>query len=122
VPDGYTRFRGAGVSFVHPQGWRVTERESADGAPSVQVTAPDETDIPGPLIQLIVGSEAGDRFDSLLDQERIVIEEVNDGKIQSQEEVEIEGATRAAQRGDLDARQVVGGVFEGVGRGGRPWS
>ena len=58
----------------------------------------------------------------MLDQERIVIEEVNDGKIQSQEEVEIEGATRAAPRGDLDARQVVGGVFEGVGRGGRPWS
>jgi hypothetical protein len=58
VPDGYTRFRGAGVSFVHPQGWRVTERESADGAPSVQVTAPDETDTPGPLIQLIVGSGA----------------------------------------------------------------
>ncbi len=95
VPDGYTQFRGAGVSFVHPQGWLVTERESADGAPSVQVTAPDETDTPGPLIQLIVVPEAGDRFDSLLDQERIVIEEVNDGKIQSQEEVEIEGATRA---------------------------
>ena len=47
-PAPGTQFRGAGVSFVHPQGWRVAQRESAHGAPSVQVTAPDETDTPGP--------------------------------------------------------------------------
>ena len=32
VPDGYTTFEGAGVSFAHPEGWRVQER-SARGRP-----------------------------------------------------------------------------------------
>lgn len=96
VPKGYVRFSGAGVSFIHPAGWRVSQGKDPDGAPSVEVTAPGQSATPGAsVIQLTVFPRASGRFESLLDQSRVVIEAVNKGKIESEDEVKLQGAERA---------------------------
>jgi hypothetical protein len=95
VPDGYKTFSTAGISFAYPGDWQVQERTDADGAPAVQITPPDKAKTPYGLIQLSISPGAGDRFESLADQRRIVIRDVNDAKIESDEPVEIPGAKQA---------------------------
>jgi hypothetical protein len=95
VPDGYKTFSTAGISFAYPGDWQVAERTDADGAPAVQITPPDKAKTPYGLIQLTISPDAGDRFESLADQRRIVIRDVNDAKIESDEPVEIPGAEQA---------------------------
>jgi hypothetical protein len=95
VPDGYERFSGAGVTFAYPRGWEVREETDEDGGPFVQITPPDQSKTPYGVVQLSVTPGAGDRFDSLADQRRVVLRDVNDGKIESDEEVDVEGAEKA---------------------------
>jgi hypothetical protein len=95
VPDGYEQFTGAGVTFSYPGGWEVREETDADGGPFVQITPPDKSKTPYGVVQLSVTPSAGDRFDSLADQRRVVLRDVNDGKIDSDESVDIDGADRA---------------------------
>lgn len=95
VPEGYVTFSGSGISFVHPAGWKVDQRTDADGAPTVQVTAPRADATPAPLIQLTVVPGGGGRFDSFVEQRRVVVERVNDGKLDSEGEVELQGARKA---------------------------
>ena len=95
VPDGYKTFSTAGISFAYPGDWQVAERTDADGAPAVEITPPEKARTPYGLIQLVVSPKAGDRFDSLVDQSRIVVRDVNNGKIESDEEVDVPGSKRA---------------------------
>lgn len=95
VPDGYKTFSAAGISFAYPPDWQVDERTDADGAPAVEITPPDKSKTPYGLIQLSVTPKGGSRFKSLADQRRLVIRDVNEGKIDSDEEVEIPGAKEA---------------------------
>ena len=95
VPDGYKTFSTAGISFAYPGDWQVSERTDADGAPAVEITPPEKTRTPYGLIQLVVSPDAGDRFESLVDQSRIVVRDVNNGKIESDEEVDVPGSKRA---------------------------
>lgn len=95
VPEGYTTYRGAGVSFAYPEGWQVEEPRTAAGAPEVTITPPDQSVTPTGIILLSVKPGAGDRFESLADQRRVVIRAANGGKLESDEPVELEGAQRA---------------------------
>ncbi len=95
VPDGYKTYRTAGISFAYPGDWQVTERTDADGAPAVEITPPEMGETPYGLISLSISPGAGQRFQSLADQRRIVIRDVNKGKIESDEPVEIPGAKEA---------------------------
>ena len=95
VPDGYKTFSTAGISFAYPSGWQVDERTDADGQPAVEITPPDKSKTPYGLIQLSIMPKAGERFQSLADQRRIVIRDVNNGKIDADESVEIPGAKEA---------------------------
>jgi hypothetical protein len=97
VPKGYDTFRGEGVSFVYPRGWKVAQSRDPRGAPSVDITPPQDTPSPTGLIRFSILPGAGARFESLADQRRVVIKTVNDGKIESDEEVELAGATKALQ-------------------------
>jgi hypothetical protein len=97
VPDGYKTFSTAGISFAYPGDWQVAERTDADGVPAVEITPPEKAETPYGLISLSISPEAGDRFQSLADQRRIVIRDVNEGKIESDEAVEIPGAEEALQ-------------------------
>jgi hypothetical protein len=97
VPDGYKTFSTAGISFAYPGDWQVAERTDADGAPAVEITPPEKAKTPYGLISLSISPNAGDRFQSLADQRRIVIRDVNEGKIESDEAVEIPGAKEALQ-------------------------
>ena len=95
VPDGYKTFSTAGISFAYPGDWDVAERTDADGAPAVEITPPEKAKTPYGLIQLSISPGAGERFQSLADQRRIVIRDVNNAKIESDEAVEIPGAKEA---------------------------
>ena len=95
VPDGYKTFETTGISFAYPGDWQVDERTDADGAPAVEITPPEKAKTPYGLIQLTISPKSGDRFDSLVDQSRIVVRDVNNGKIESDEEVEVPGSKRA---------------------------
>ena len=95
VPDGYKTFETTGISFAYPADWQVAERTDADGAPAVEITPPEKAKTPYGLIQLTIAPKAGDRFDSLVDQSRIVVRDVNNGKVESDEEVEVPGSKRA---------------------------
>ncbi len=95
VPEGYTLYKGAGVSFAHPRGWKITERTTADGTPEIQVTDPAAKDTPSPLILLLISAGAEKRFESLVDQRRVVMTEVHDGEIESDSAVELDGAKKA---------------------------
>jgi len=95
VPEGYKTFSTAGISFAYPGDWQVAERTDADGAPAVEITPPEKDKTPYGLVQLSVSPGAGDRFQSLADQRRIVIRDVNNAKIDSDESVEIPGAKEA---------------------------
>jgi hypothetical protein len=95
VPDGYKTFSTAGISFAYPGDWEVAERTDADGAPAVEITPPDKAKTPYGLISLSISPGAGERFESLADQRRIVIRDVNNAEIESDEPVEIPGAEEA---------------------------
>jgi hypothetical protein len=95
VPDGYETYSSGGISFAHPGDWEVAERTDAEGAPAVEITPPEKSQTPYGLIMLSISPGAGERFQSLADQRRIVVRDVNDGKIESDESVEIPGAEEA---------------------------
>ena len=95
LPEGYETFSTAGISFAYPGDWDVAERTDADGAPAVEITPPEKAETPYGLISLSISPGAGERFESLADQRRIVIRDVNDAEIESDEPVEIPGAREA---------------------------
>jgi hypothetical protein len=95
VPDGYKTYKTAGISFAYPGDWQVAERTDGEGAPAVEITPPEKAKTPYGLIMLSISPKAGDRFQSLADQRRIVIRDVNNGKIDADESVEIPGAKEA---------------------------
>ncbi len=95
VPDGYVLFNGSGVSFAFPAGWKVDQTPGADGATTIAITAPNAGATPGPLIQLTIVAKGGDRFKSFVEQRRVVAEQVNGGKLDSEDEVTVRGAKRA---------------------------
>jgi hypothetical protein len=95
VPDGYKTYSSSGISFAYPGGWEVAERSDGEGAPAVEITPPEKSRTPYGLILLSVAPGAGDRFQSLADQRRIVVRDVNNASIDSDEPVEIPGAKEA---------------------------
>ena len=95
LPEGYETFSTAGIAFAYPGDWDVAERTDADGAPAVEITPPEKAKTPYGLISLSISPGAGERFESLADQRRIVIRDVNDAEIESDEPVEIPGAREA---------------------------
>jgi hypothetical protein len=95
MPDGYKQFSGNGVTFAYPGDWEVRDDPDAKGGPFVQILPPDQSKTPYGIVQLSVTPGAGDRFDSLADQRRVILRDVNEGKIESDDAVEIEGAEKA---------------------------
>ena len=95
VPDGYKTYSADGISFAYPGDWQVARRTDQEGAPVVEITPPDKSKTPYGLISVLVSPKAGDRFESLVDQSRIVVRDVNNGKIDSDESVDIPGAKKA---------------------------
>jgi hypothetical protein len=93
VPDGYATYSGAGVSFVHPEGWEPTERELTDGVTEIRFQPPG-AGANSPAVSLTTQDDVGDRFDALLDSQRDLLESTADATV-SQEEVDVPGATKA---------------------------
>ncbi len=95
VPDGYTTFRGDGVSFVHPRGWQVQQRRTPAGATEVQIVPPERATTPYAQIVLTVTPGAGGRFESLADQRRVVVKDALGAKVDSDDSVDLAGADQA---------------------------
>lgn len=99
VPEGYATFSDLGVTFAYPKGWKVTRvPPTGDEFPTIKITDPGETATPGALIQLVITPGAGKRFDSIVDQQRVIVETVNKGKIDSQDEIDVDGASKALRQ------------------------
>jgi hypothetical protein len=93
VPDGYTTYRGDGVSFVHPRSWRPVTRDLGHGITEIrfQATGGGRT---APAVVLTVQPGVGARFDTKVDGQRQVLETVGDAKVE-QDTVEVPGARKA---------------------------
>jgi hypothetical protein len=98
VPDGYAKYRGNGVSFIHPAAWKPTTRELGKGITEVRFQDPAAADA---AVSLTVQPGVGDRFDAMLDSEREVLETTGGADV-SQDEVDVPGA-RKAYRSRIEA-------------------
>jgi len=94
TPDGYATYKGDGVRIAYPEGWQVDEGK--DGT-RVQITPRERAKTPYGLILLSSSADAEARFERQVKDRRTVIETVTDGKIESDEEVEVPG-TQDARR------------------------
>jgi hypothetical protein len=94
TPDGYVTYKGDGERIAYPKGWEVDEGK--DGA-RVEITPRDRAKTPYGLILLSRGRDAEDRFERQVKDRRTVIETVTDGKIDSDEKVDVPG-TKDARR------------------------
>ena len=97
APDGYATYKGEGVRIAYPEGWEVDEAKSPDGGARVQITPRDRAKTPYGLILLSSTPDAEQRFENQLEGRRTVIKTVTDGKIESDEEVDVPG-TKDARR------------------------
>lgn len=100
VPDGYSVYRGEGVSFAHPGAFEAEAQSNPNGTKEVTLRDPagDDGD---PWIHLTIAPERGDDIEPLARSVRVATESVFKGEVADEREVEVEGAT-AARR--LDAR------------------
>jgi hypothetical protein len=94
VPDGYATYRGEGVSFVHPEGWKATERELGKGITEVRFQDPAAAGAGDAAVSLTVQPDVGERFDAMLESERAVLESAGGAGV-SQDEIDVPGARKA---------------------------
>lgn len=93
VPDGYTTYRGDGVSFVHPQAWRPVTRDLGHGITEIRFQAAGAGRA-APAVVLTVQNGVGDRFDTKVAGQRQVLETVGDADVE-QDDVDVPGAQKA---------------------------
>jgi hypothetical protein len=93
VPDGYVTYRGDGVSFAHPEGWRATTRSLGHDVTQVRLEDPA---VAGPAISLTVQPGVGERFDAQLEGELSVLEEAGGADV-DRRPVEVPGAEKAVR-------------------------
>jgi hypothetical protein len=94
VPEGYSTYRGEGVSFVHPAGWEPEPRELSGGVSEIRFLPPDAAGANAPAVSLTFQDGVGDRFDALLDAQRELLETAGDATV-AQEDAEVPGASKA---------------------------
>jgi hypothetical protein len=94
VPDGYTVYRGGGVSFVHPAAWKPTTRTLTKGVTEIRFQDPGAKGPAPAAVSLTVEPGVGARFEAQLDSERSVLEGVGGAKV-SQDAVDVPGARKA---------------------------
>ena len=96
VPDGYARYSGNGVSFVHPEGWLPTSRSLGHDITEVRFQDPAASGPARAAISLTVQPGVGERFDSRLEGERTVLEGAGGAEV-THEQVDVPGATKAVR-------------------------
>jgi hypothetical protein len=94
VPDGYATYRGEGVTFVHPEGWKPATRELGKGITEVRFQDPAAAGEGDAAVSLTVQPGVGDRFDAQLESERTVLETTGGAGV-TQDEVDVPGARKA---------------------------
>ena len=96
MPDGYKTFEGSGVSFAYPSDWQVDERHVRRRRPGAwRSRRPDKAKTPYGLIRSASRRRRATASRASPTSAGSSIRDVNDGKIDSDEEVEIPGAKQA---------------------------
>ena len=95
VPEGYTTYRGDGVSLAYPKRWQVHTRKDSDGGSSVRITPRSQAKTPSGLILLVASPDAEKRFANNVKGRRAVMRQVSKAKIESDEEVDVPGTKEA---------------------------
>src|SRR5688572_23722416 len=90
VPDGYATYRGDGVPFIHPQGWKPATKDLGKNITQVLFQDPDAGEGDA-AVSLTIQPDVGDRFDAQLESERKVLE-TGTGAGVTQDEVDVPGA------------------------------
>jgi hypothetical protein len=110
VPEGYSLYRGAGVSFAHPEGFEADTKTNANGVEEITLSDPAGGD-DAPYIHLSIAPDRGDDIEPLARSLRAAAESAFDGEVSDEREVDVEGAT-AARRIDIRQPSRGGPVFE----------
>jgi hypothetical protein len=97
VPDGYSLYRGDGVSFVHPDGFEPEAKTNANGIAEVRLTAPGGGDA---YIHLTIAPDRGSDIEPLARSVRVAAEGLYGAEPGEEREVDVAGAT-AARRLDI---------------------
>jgi hypothetical protein len=110
VPDGYTVYRGEGVSFAHPGAFEAEAQSNPNGTKEVTLRDPagDDGD---PWIHLTIAPERGDDIEPLARSTRVATESIFKGEVSDEREVDVEGAV-AARRLDVTLPSREGGEYE----------
>jgi hypothetical protein len=110
VPDGYSIYRGEGVSFAHPDAFEAEAKTNPNGTKEVTLRDPAGDD-GAPWIHLTIAPERGDDIEPLARSARVATESVFKGEVSDEREVDVEGAV-AARRLDARLPSSKGGEYE----------
>ena len=110
VPDGYSVYRGEGVSFAHPGAFEAEAQSNPNGTKEVTLRDPagDDGD---PWIHLTIAPERGDDIEPLARSARVATESIFKGEVSDEREVDVDGAV-AARRLDVTLPSREGGEYE----------
>jgi hypothetical protein len=110
VPEGYSLYRGDGVSFAHPDGFEAETKTNANGIEEITLKGPQGGD-DAPYIHLTVAPGRGDDIEPLARSVRVAAESIFKGEVSDEREIDVEGAT-AARRVNIRQPSRAGRVFE----------
>jgi hypothetical protein len=111
VPDGYSTYRGEGVSFAHPGAFEAEAKTNANGIKEVTLKDPASGDTAA-WIHLTVDPTGGDDIEPLARSFRVATESsLFKGEVSDEREVDVEGAV-AARRLEATLPSREGGEFE----------
>ena len=110
MPDGYSVYRGGGVSFAHPDAFEAEAKTNANGIKEVTLRDPASDD-DAAYIHMTIDPEGGDDIERLARSVRVATESIFKGEVTDEREVDVDGAT-AARRLDASQPNRSGQVFE----------
>ena len=97
TPSGYATTTMHGATISYPKGWKVGAEDTMGGGDTLSVDIAPAGAKPGgvPVIKLLYMPQGGRRFSSFPRQFEAVYEGAADGKVTSQESLDVDGADGA---------------------------
>ena len=99
MPDGYAVYRGEGVSFAHPKGFKAETQVEPNGITQIKLRDPAAGG--GAFVNLTIAPDRGEDIEPLARSVRVATESIFKGKASDEREVKVEGAI-AARRMDIE--------------------
>ena len=100
VPEGYAVYRGEGVSFAHPKGFKAETQTNPNGITQIRLSDPAAAG-GGAFVNLTIAPDRGEDIEPLARSVRVAAESIFKGEASDEREVKVEGAI-AARRMDIE--------------------